>query len=167
MEDEILDHLDRVDRLQKEIVIAQDRVKQAEADKTKYAGEYAADEPVLKKKEADLLTGLSKAESVLAGETLTQYRRVVEAHGAEAMAPVENGVCTGCYVALRPQQKVQLNNGVIHLLQQLRPPALSHAVSGTARAPPAACVHSCYGVIVESPVYTYAALSAASALSGI
>lgn len=111
MEDEILDHLDRVDRLQKEIVIAQERVKQAEADKTKYAGEYAAEEPVLKKKEADLLASLSKAESVLTGETLTQYRRVVDAHGAEAMAPVENGVCTGCYVALRPQQKVQLNNG--------------------------------------------------------
>jgi predicted nucleic acid-binding Zn-ribbon protein len=29
------------------------------------------------------------------------------------MAPVENGVCTGCYVALRPQQRVQLNGGTI------------------------------------------------------
>jgi uncharacterized protein len=113
MEDEILDHLDRVDRLQKEIVNAQERVKQAEADKAKYAGEFAAEEPVLKQKEAELLASLAKAETVLTGESLTQYRRVVDAHGAEAMAPVENGVCTGCYVALRPQQKVQLNNGAI------------------------------------------------------
>ncbi len=113
MEDEILDHLDRIDRLQKEIVIAQDRVKQAEEDKTRYAGEFSVEEPVLKQKESDLLGRLSKAESVLTGETLSQYRRVVEAHGAEAMAPVENGVCTGCYVALRPQQKVALNGGAL------------------------------------------------------
>lgn len=113
MEDEILDYLDRVDRLQKEIVIAQDRVKQAEVDKTKYAGEYAAEEPVLKGKEAELTQQLSKAESVLTGEALSTYRRVVGSLGAEAMAPVENGVCTGCYVALRPQQRVQLNGGTI------------------------------------------------------
>jgi predicted nucleic acid-binding Zn-ribbon protein len=113
MEDEILDHLDRVDRLQKEIVIAQDRAKQAEADKAKYLAEFSAEEPVLKSKESDILGSLTKAESVLTGESLTQYRRVVEAHGAEAMAPVENGVCTGCYVALRPQQRVHLNNGEI------------------------------------------------------
>lgn len=113
MEDEILDHLDRVDRLQKEIVIAQDRVKQAEADRVKFAAQFAAEEPTLKKKEADIQQALVKAESVLTGEALTTYRRVVEAHGAEAMAPVENGVCTGCYVALRPQQRVQLNGGTI------------------------------------------------------
>ena len=113
MEDEILDHLDRVDRLQKEIVIAQDRVKQAEADRVKFAAQFAAEEPTLKKKEADIQQALVKAESVLTGEARTTYRRVVEAHGAEAMAPVENGVCTGCYVALRPQQRVQLNGGTI------------------------------------------------------
>lgn len=111
MEDEILDHLDRIDRLQREIVVAQDRVKQAEADKSKFTADFAADEPLLKQKEADLIGRLSKAETVLTGESLSQYRRVVEAHGAEAMAPVENGVCTGCYVALRPQQRVQLNGG--------------------------------------------------------
>lgn len=113
MEDEILEHLERVDRLQKDIVVAQDRVKQAEADKEKYSADFAAEEPVLKQTETDLLAKLSKAESVLTGDSLSQYRRVVEAHGAEAMAPVENGVCTGCYVALRPQQRVQLNSGVI------------------------------------------------------
>jgi len=113
MEDEILDHLDRIDRLQKEIVIAHERVAQAEADKVTYASQFAAQEPVLKQKEADLISRMSTAEKVLTGEVLSQYRRVVDAHGAEAMAPVENGVCTGCYVALRPQQRVQLNNGVL------------------------------------------------------
>ena len=52
-------------------------------------------------------------ESVLTGESLATYRRVVGSLGADAMAPVENGVCTGCYVALRPQQRVQLNGGTI------------------------------------------------------
>ncbi|QDT57378.1 Putative zinc ribbon domain protein [Caulifigura coniformis] len=113
MEDEILDYLDRIDRLQKEIVIAHERVGQAEADKKSYSAQFAAEEPVLKQKEADLVGRMATAEKVLTGETLSQYRRVVDAHGAEAMAPVENGVCTGCYVALRPQQRVQLNNGVL------------------------------------------------------
>lgn len=113
MEDEILDHLDRIDRLQRDIVVAQDRVKQAESDRNKYAAEFAAEEPTLNKKEADLQQQLGKAETVLTGESLSTYRRVVVALGAEAMAPVENGVCTGCYVAMRPQQRVQLNGGTI------------------------------------------------------
>ena len=113
MEDEILEHLDRVDRLQKDIIVAHERVKQADIDKTKFVAEFSAQEPILKQQEADLVGKMAKAEKVLTGETLSTYRRLVEAHGAEALAPVENGVCTGCYVALRPQQRVQLNSGVI------------------------------------------------------
>lgn len=113
MEDEILEHLDRVDRLQKEIVAAQAKVVQTEADKVKFAAAFDAEAVTLRAQETDLLTQLQGAERVLTGDTLTKYRRLVEAHGADALAPVETGVCTGCYVAVTPQQRVHLNSSKI------------------------------------------------------
>ncbi|MBX3442305.1 MAG: hypothetical protein KF774_07845 [Planctomyces sp.] len=113
LEDEILEHLDRVDRLQKDIVSAQGRVQQTEQDKTAYIAEFNAAAVELRGREANLLAALQKAEAVLSGDNLAKYRRLVEAHGADALASVENGVCTGCYVSLTPQQRVLLNSGQI------------------------------------------------------
>jgi predicted nucleic acid-binding Zn-ribbon protein len=113
LEDEILDHLERVDRLQKDIAAAQDRVTQAETDKLKFAGKFEAEAVDLKAREANLHELLARAESVLTGEPLAKYRRLVDAYGAEALASVESGVCTGCYVSLTPQQRVFLNSGQI------------------------------------------------------
>jgi predicted nucleic acid-binding Zn-ribbon protein len=113
LEDEILEHLDRVDRLQKEVVACQEKVKQTQADKERFAGEFEKQIAGLKAQEADILSQLQKAESVLTGDPLAKYRRLVDARAADAMAAVEGGVCTGCYVALTSQQKVLLNSGQI------------------------------------------------------
>jgi predicted nucleic acid-binding Zn-ribbon protein len=113
LEDEILEHLDRVDRLQKEVVACQEKVKQTQADKERFAGEFEKQIAGLKTQEADVLGQLQKAESVLTGDPLAKYRRLVDARAADAMAAVESGVCTGCYLALTSQQKVLLNSGKI------------------------------------------------------
>jgi len=113
LEDEILEHLERVDRLQKEIVAAQAKVKQTQADKEQFVAKFDADALSLRSREAELLGQLRTAEAVLSGDALSKYRRLVEAHGAEALAAVEGGSCTGCYVALTSQQKVLLNSGQI------------------------------------------------------
>jgi predicted nucleic acid-binding Zn-ribbon protein len=67
----------------------------------------------LRENETQLFEKLKKAEVVLGGDTAAKYRRLVEAHGSEALAAVEGGVCTGCYVSLTSQQRVQLNSGQI------------------------------------------------------
>jgi len=113
LEDEILEHLDRVDRLQQEIVAAHGRVTQTEADKAKFAKDFEAAAVGLKARDVELSAGLRQAETVLTGETLSKYHRLVDAYGAEALAAVENGVCTGCYVSLTPQQRVLSNSGEI------------------------------------------------------
>jgi uncharacterized protein len=113
LEDEILEHLDRVDRLQKDVVACQEKVKQTHSDKDRFATEFEARIVGLKSQETDLLGQLQKAESVLSGEPLAKYRRLVDARSADAMAAVEGGVCTGCYVSLTSQQKVLLNSSQI------------------------------------------------------
>jgi predicted nucleic acid-binding Zn-ribbon protein len=113
LEDEILEHLDRVDRLQQEIVAAQGRVTLAEAEKVRFAKDFEAAAVGLKDRDAELSAELRQAETVLTGEILSKYHRLVDAHGAEALAAVENGVCTGCYVSLTPQQRVLSNSGEI------------------------------------------------------
>lgn len=113
LEDEILEHLDRVDRLQKDIVTAQEKVKQVQADKEKHVAQFESEATTLRSQETELLEQLRKAESVLTGDPLSKYRRLVDAHGSEALAAVESGSCTGCYVALTSQQKVLLNSGQI------------------------------------------------------
>ncbi|MFH5804561.1 zinc ribbon domain-containing protein [Alienimonas sp. DA493] len=111
LEDEILETLDRVDAVGKEI-------EEAEADRDK----RSADADALEKKVAEERAGLEaelaalekrleQSESIIPAKLQVDYRRLVEHHGANAMAPVEDRVCTSCQTTVSPQQKVQLNMG--------------------------------------------------------
>ncbi len=111
LEDAILETLDRVDAGGREI-------KEAEADRDR----RSTDADALQKKveeeqaglEADLAAlekRLEQAESIIPGSLRTDYRRLVEHHGDQAMAPVADRVCTACHTTVSPQQKVQLNMG--------------------------------------------------------
>ena len=111
LEDEILETLDRVDVAGKEI-------KEAEADRDKRIADADALEKKVAEEKAGLeseLDGLEKrlkqSESIIPANLQVDYRRLVEHHGAGAMAPVEDRVCTSCQTTVSPQQKVQLNMG--------------------------------------------------------
>ena len=54
---------------------------------------------------------IKQSESGLTGDLAEKYRRLVDAHGAEAMAPCESGICGNCRVQVTPQNKVRLNAG--------------------------------------------------------
>jgi hypothetical protein len=113
LEDEILEALETVDRLQVAIGEAEGRVRQAEAEQVRAAAEVAAAEPGLRAQADSLDQQLRDTEVVLAGETAQRYRRLVEAHGADALAAVDGTVCTNCYVSLTPQSRVALSQGKI------------------------------------------------------
>ncbi|HWL08556.1 MAG TPA: hypothetical protein VNQ76_09135 [Planctomicrobium sp.] len=111
LEDEILEWLDRVDGVQKNIVDTKERVKTMQAESREFATDFETKAVELQQREAALKKSISETEVIVPNEMKAQYQRLVEAYGAEAMASSENGVCNQCFVSLTSQNKVQLNSG--------------------------------------------------------
>ncbi len=111
LEDEILDCMEHADRLKSRIAEAEKAVADAKEEVRKMADQVATNEAGLKERSTRLLPAVAEAESIIPPDFLATYRRLVNAHGADALAKVENNVCTSCYVSLSPQQGVELRGG--------------------------------------------------------
>lgn len=111
LEDEILETLTRIDQAQVEVKQAEQDVAAAEADLQKVAADVQAREPGLQEKAAGLQTEVAAAEKFLPPDIVPQYRRAVQAFGADALAAVNNKICTSCNLQLTSQKIVELNTG--------------------------------------------------------
>lgn len=111
LEDEILEALEAVDRMQIEVAEAEKRAADARLEKERCAREVADAEGGLRARAEELAALVREAEQVLSGETAAQYRRLIEACGADALAAVDGRICTNCYTAITPQKRVALNSG--------------------------------------------------------
>lgn len=111
LEDEILDCMEQVDLLKGKIAEAEKTVAEAKDEVRKMTDQVAAAEAGLKERAAKLRLAVAEAETVIPTDFMATYRRLVQAHGAEALAVVENNVCTSCNVSLSPQQGVELRSG--------------------------------------------------------
>jgi predicted nucleic acid-binding Zn-ribbon protein len=58
----------------------------------------------------ELEAAIVGAEAIIPEEFRDRYRRTVKQHGADAMAFVENGACSGCFVSVTPQMMNELIN---------------------------------------------------------
>jgi uncharacterized protein len=108
LEDEILEALTKIDAAQIELKKAQQELETARTEQQRIAAEVGSVEPGLQAEAAELQAALKTAESDLPGSVLDQYRRLVQAHGAGALASVENNACTACYAILSSQLIVEL-----------------------------------------------------------
>ncbi len=113
LEDEILEALETVDRLQIAVGEGDLQVKQTRAERDKRAKEVADAQGGLNARASELEAQVKEAEKILGGDAATNYRRLVAAHGADALAAVNGNICTNCYVAITPQMKVALNSGKV------------------------------------------------------
>lgn len=114
LEDEILELLEKVDRLQREIVETEAKAQQLQRECDDFAAAFARSAEGLHQQAANLLTRIREAERILTGETAERYRRLIEAHGADGMASVDRqGVCSSCFVALTPQGRVLVSTGEV------------------------------------------------------
>lgn len=111
LEDEILDCMEQVDALKAKITEAEKVVAEAKDDVRKMSEQVAAAEAGLKERAEKLRLAVAEAETVIPADHMAMYRRLVGAHGADALAAVENNVCTSCNVSLSPQQGVELRSG--------------------------------------------------------
>jgi Zn-ribbon protein, possibly nucleic acid-binding len=111
LEDEILEWLDRLDALQKEVAACHDAIKEARNEVQRFASEFEAKSVTLREEESKLKVAIEAAEKFISTEVRPQYRRVIDAYGADGLASSHGGVCNQCYVALTAQNRVALNSG--------------------------------------------------------
>lgn len=113
LEDEILAAYEKLDRLKEEQAQFEADLVTLKAAEAKLAQELAAAEAGLKAKAAEYERFIKEAESVIPGEIELAYRRMVQAHGADAFAEVEGNQCLNCFVTLPPQTLLELKAGKI------------------------------------------------------
>jgi uncharacterized protein len=103
--------LEKVDQHQRKIKQIEDDTAQTAADVRRVAQEVEATAPKLRGQATELQAALSEAEKILPANAMTTYRRLVQAHGAGALATVENSACTACFEILTANYLVELNTG--------------------------------------------------------
>jgi len=113
LEDEILEAMEKVDQAQRRIKTAEEEHAAANAETQRVASEVEASAPALRAQAAELDAALKKAETCLPGTIVEGYRRLVQAHGAGALASIENRACTACHAILSPNSLVEVNTGKI------------------------------------------------------
>jgi predicted nucleic acid-binding Zn-ribbon protein len=111
LEDEILEVLEKIDQHQQKIKHIEDEAAQVAADVRRVAQEIESAAPKLRDQSSELQTALSEAEKILPATAVPTYRRLVQAHGAGALATVENNACTACFAILSANYLVELNTG--------------------------------------------------------
>ena len=113
LEDEILEALEKVNQTQIDLGKATEELAAAQAEEQRVADEFLKNEANLRRRVTELEATIRDAERGLPGEVSIVYRRLVQAHGAGALASVENNACTSCNVVMSPQSRVELNSGKI------------------------------------------------------
>ena len=111
LEDEILEVLEKVDQIQQKIGKGESEAAQTAADVRRVAQDVESSAPQLRSQATEIQAALREAEKILPGGTIEMYRRLVQAHGAGALATVENNACTACNEILSPNSLVELNTG--------------------------------------------------------
>lgn len=111
LEDEILEGLDRLDAVKKNVAPAEAEIasvkKQLSETKTRVDGETARlDEEV-----GRIRAELEAAERDVPAEFREVYDRIVKSKGAEAMAAVEGESCGGCFQQLTGNMLAELSMG--------------------------------------------------------
>jgi predicted nucleic acid-binding Zn-ribbon protein len=111
LQDEILELLDKVDQIQATIAEIGQKRTRLEADRQQFAAQIELAAAGLRQREAALKAEVTEAEKAIPDSIKVHYRRLVDTHGAECLAAIENGMCTHCFVSLTPQILVQVECG--------------------------------------------------------
>ncbi len=101
--DEIFEILERIDTLESQLAQTKDKLAETQADAAKRIGEI---EERQKRVAIDLdrvEVQLEEAETLIPVAVKADYKRLIAARGEEALAPIENESCGGCYQTLTTQ----------------------------------------------------------------
>jgi uncharacterized protein len=111
LEDEILEALEKVDGLKSSIEAAEKEKAELEAEANRFTSQVASMEGDLKAELARLESSLAVAEKIIPAGLMADYKRLVQGHGATALAPIENKACSSCMTTVTTQQSIDLRSG--------------------------------------------------------
>jgi uncharacterized protein len=106
--DEILEMLERIEELERKLKQANAAVAQSQNDLKALTERVEGERANLESEIERLTAELHEAENALPGALRAEYRRLSESRGEDALAAVENEVCTGCYTTITRQMKSEL-----------------------------------------------------------
>ena len=97
LEDEILEALERIDSLKKEVPVAEQKAARARKLLAGKEDEVRAEKALLDVEVGRIEESLAAAERELPSDVLEPYRRAVKTRGADGMAPIDGESCGGCF----------------------------------------------------------------------
>ena len=113
LSDEILEAMDEIDGLEIKLKdVAAELENQKNIQKNRIT-EVEAKTTELQSELARVTTELEQSEKQIPSEVMVEYRRVIAAKGEEALAPVEDESCGGCYQVLTTQYIDRLRMSVL------------------------------------------------------
>ena len=113
LSDEILEAMEAIDELEVELKDAQTEVEKQAGDQAKRISEVESKTADLHKELDRVNAELEESEKQIPAEVIGEYRRVISAKGEDALAPVEEGSCGGCYQVLTTQYIDRLRMSVL------------------------------------------------------
>ena len=113
LSDEILEAMEAIDELEVELKDAQTEVERQAGDQAKRISEVESKTADLHKELDRVTAELEESEKQIPAEVIGEYRRVISAKGEDALAPVEEGSCGGCYQVLTTQYIDRLRMSVL------------------------------------------------------
>ena len=109
-EDEILEDMTRVDEQATALAALEAEVKKMEGEVAALKADIEAKAEGHKAQVQELEAAIVSAEEVIPEAQREQYLRNVKQRGADALAAVEGGACSGCYVSVTSQMLNELIN---------------------------------------------------------
>lgn len=110
MEDEIIELYEKIEEEAAKVPEMDQAVNTYEQDLEKFREEFQSRIQELEKHIHSLEQDLKSAEKILPSEPAEKYRRLVASKGSRALAAVNNGSCSNCFVALTAQQKILIKS---------------------------------------------------------
>src|SRR5262249_15704114 len=113
IEDEILEKMGQVDEKTAQIPEFEKSLKAAQEEAQKAAAELNAQRPDWANRLPEAQAPLSALEAQFTSEQSSAYDRLAKSYGADALASVRDGTCTGCNIELTPQGRQNLDRDLI------------------------------------------------------
>ena len=108
LEDEILDRLEKIDELQKQVHDVEHKLARVREELQHAEERVAKEQTSLHADLARIKDQLKHAEAALPPEFKIEYERIIKARGEASLAAVEGESCGGCNTMLTPQIMNQL-----------------------------------------------------------
>ncbi len=109
LEDEILEAFEKVDAALAALAEMEAALTEQKTRQQQTASEVAAAESGLQERAETLRAAIKQAEKSVPSKVADTYRRLVAAHGAAALASVDDGACSCCHNKVSRQESVALN----------------------------------------------------------